>query len=205
MLLWKRVYIWSWFWNLHAFLHWAEGRQVCTLSSPGAWWDRHCPPTPRITWHLFPAPSGWCCGPTKHYLHWMTMHPPGWSQGSWNIFFSSWGAMSLLLILENVACCFSSWAVQRQLRKGGSVFIWVQSSIPSVLPGIVTVSREAVSSNCCLLRESCMHFLISSSGAPGPSLCRQRWEAQNQNPDGLSQAHDLPILPNQQVGPRETL
>lgn len=33
------------------------------------------------------------------------------------------GAMSLLLILENFVCCFSSGAVRRQLRKGGSVHI----------------------------------------------------------------------------------
>lgn len=92
MLLWKRVYIWSWSWNLHAFSE-LTGCGFCTLSSLGAGWDWCRPPIPRITRHIFDTssqpPPGWCSGPTEHHLHWMAVHPPGWSQGSWNTFFLS--------------------------------------------------------------------------------------------------------------------
>lgn len=65
----------------------------------------------------------------------------------------------------------------------------------------MTVSRKAVNSNCCLPRESCMHFLIESSLPPPmpqrpllAPLCRLRWEAQHNPaaPSSYSAPVDLP-------------
>lgn len=210
MLLWKRVYIWSWSWNLHAFSE-LTGCGFGTLSSPGAWWDWCRLPIPRITGHVFPAPllADALVLLSIIYIEWLFTHQAKVKAPSFSPSQVQRGAMSLLLILENFACCFSSWAIRRQLRKGGSVHIWEQGSILPVLPGILQVPRKSVSSNCCLLSEGCMHFLLYSSPAPAAplpaSLCSQRGEAQNQNPAGLPQIHALPTLPNQWGVPRGIL